>query len=77
MKITIDSDGNVSLDTTYDPTGIDIIQSKMNGILDQIKTFNPSQIELMCDCLNSIYPEMVNFEQLLNEWEIVLGKVVL
>jgi len=77
MNISIDSDGNVSLDRTYNTTGIDTIQQKLNSILEQLKTFDSSQIESMTETLNSLYPEMTNFDQFLNEWQDVLSEVIL
>lgn len=77
MNISIDSDGNVTVDKTYSTTGIDTINTRMNAILATIKTFDPAQITTMTNTLNTIYPQMVNFEQFLTEWEDVLSEVIL
>lgn len=77
MNISIDSDGNVTVDKTYSTTGIDTINTRMNAILATIKTFDPTQITSMTNTLNTIYPQMVNFEQFLTEWEDVLSEVTL
>ena len=75
MNISIDSDGNVHLDTAYNTTGIDTISTKMNSVLNMLKTFDPAQIDAMTTKLNSIYPTITNFNQFMDEWFDVLHEV--
>jgi hypothetical protein len=77
MNISIDENGNVSLDNTYTTGGIDTIEGKMSQILSTMKTFDETQIQSVVDKLNSLYPDMVNFDQFFTEWLSVLGEVEL
>lgn len=77
MNITIDTSGNVSIDKTYDTTGITTCQTSMETILSTMKTFDPAQINAVVVSLEDIYVHNVNFNEFLNEWEQVVGKVVL
>lgn len=77
MQISIDDNGNVSLDTTYNTAGIDTLSAKMQTVLTTLKTFDPAQIDAMSNKLNALYPTMVNFDQFMTEWIDVLNEVEL
>lgn len=77
MEISIDGSGNVSIDKTYDTTGINTINNNMVTILNTLKTFDKSQIISLKNTLNEIYPTLINFEKFIEEWEQVLNEVEL
>lgn len=77
MNITIDSSGNVSVDKTYDTAGITTSQQTMEVILSAMKVFDAAQISATVSALEDVYQHNVNFNEFLNEWEQVVGKVVL
>lgn len=77
MNISIDGDGNVSVDTTFDTSNIDIISNKMQTILNTIKVFDSTEITAMVNTINLLYPQLPNFEIFLEEWERILNEVVL
>lgn len=77
MKISIDGSGNVSLDTSYDSTGINTINSNMVSMLNTLKTFDSDQINGLKNELNSLYPTLINWTEFINEWQDVKGEVEL
>lgn len=77
MRITIDENGNVTLNTSFDTARVDTLYTKMDSVLATIKTFDSNQIDVMANKLNSIYPAMINFNQFIDEWLDVLDEVSL
>jgi len=76
MQVSI-SNGNVSLDTTYDNNNIVNLNTQMITILNNLKQFDATQINALSSTLNTLYPTLVSFTQFLDQWEQVFGKVVL
>lgn len=77
MNISIDSDGNVSLNRSFDASGISAINTNMIAILSALKTFDTAQIIALKNELNDIYPTLVNFSEFMEQWSDVLEEVPL
>lgn len=77
MTISMDSDGNVVIDRSYNTTGINTINTNMMIAHNQMKVFDSTQIIALLSALNSQYPGLVNFEVFMDEWPEVLGEVEL
>lgn len=77
MNISIDSNGNVSLNRSFDASGISSINSNLVSILSTLRTFDRTQIIALKNELNDIYPTLINFSQFMEEWDDVLEEVSL
>lgn len=75
MNISIDSDGNVSLNRSFDSAGITSINTSMMSILNTLKTYDTAQIVALKNELNDIYPTLVNFSEFMEQWSDVLEEV--
>lgn len=77
MNISIDGNGNVSLNRSFDSAGISAINSNMITILNTLKTFDNVQIKALKNELNDIYPTLINFSEFMEQWSDVLDEVEL
>lgn len=76
MTISMDSAGYVQINTAYDSTNISGQATAMTGILNTVKTYDPSQMTAMLSALKTVYSTSDSFDTFLNNWQDVVNEVM-
>lgn len=75
MNLSMDTSGNVSLDTSVSTTGINTIKTQMVTISNELKPFDNAQIFTLQAELNSKYQTLISFSKFKEEYNSILGEV--
>lgn len=77
LNISMDGNGYVHADNSYNASNIMSAQTIMRNVANQIEGYDNSQIISLLVNLNALYPQCENFNQFLSEWARVLPMITL
>lgn len=77
LNISMDGNGYVHADNTYNTSNIMSAQSIMRNVASQIEGYDNGQINSLLTNLNVLYPQCENFNEFLSEWARVLPLITL
>lgn len=75
MNISMDGQGYVHIDESYSNTNVSNVKQNMETILNSMKVYDQSILDVSMEKMRQEYAEFTNFNEMLNRWARILREM--